>query len=202
VRGEDFVEAEVQLGVAELRDGRRQVYRAAVADALLVGDGGERRDLDGATRQRLDVELQRLRHLFERQPVGAAALQLLVALARLKREVAAPRARAHVLKQQALARPRLELFERGGAQRARRGAEARDGRLRVNARDLVRRPDDGERDLRGALALRDVLCERAERRRPRARERDETRVVMTGHRAQKRAPRIERLGDDSQDLAA
>src|SRR5688572_23606632 len=146
------------------------MYGAAVADALLVGDGRERRDLDSATRQSLDVEPERLRHLFEREAVGTAALQLLVAPARLQSEVAAPRTRRHVLQQQPLARPRLELFERGGAQRARRGAEAGDGRLGVNARDLVCRADDGERDFGETRAVCAVLAERAQCGRPRARE--------------------------------
>jgi hypothetical protein len=148
VRGQDFIEAEVQPALAELRDDRGQVYRAAVADALLFGDGRERRDLDGAARQPLDVEPQGLRHLFQPEPVAPAALQALVALARLQSEVAAPRARAQILRQQALARPLRELFERRRPQRPRRRAEARDGRLRVHARHLVRRLDDGQHDLR------------------------------------------------------
>src|ERR1051325_7644511 len=128
----------VERLVFKLRDVRREMNRAAVAYALLVGHGRERRDLYGVPRQSLYVEAQSLRDIFEREPEALARVKLLVAATRLKREVASARARRRdVLREQTLARPRAKLLDRDGAQRDGRGAHARDRRLCVDARDLL-----------------------------------------------------------------
>ena len=203
VRGEDFVELEVERRVFELGDVRRKMNRAPVAYALLVGHGRERHDLDRVTRQSLDVEAQSLRDLFEREPALLARLQLLVAAPRLKREVATARARRDVLAEQPFARPSAELLDRHGAQRDGRGAHAGDGRLRVHARDLLHGLYHFEREVARTRAARvRRVCERAERLRPCARERDETGVVVRRDRTQQRAPSVERRGEEPQHFAA
>src|SRR4051794_40349057 len=96
--------------------------RTPVAYALLVGHCGERRYFDGVTRQGFDVEPQGLCDLFERETAAHARLKLLVTAARLKREVASTRARRDVLREQAFARPSLELLDCHCAQGDGRGA--------------------------------------------------------------------------------
>ena len=50
MRCQHFIQAKVEFFIAKLRDDRRQVNRAAVADARLRRHGSERRNLDRASR--------------------------------------------------------------------------------------------------------------------------------------------------------
>ena len=58
VCGEHFVETEVQSFIAELVDDSWQLNRAAIIDARLFRHGGERRDIDRATRAMFRYDLE------------------------------------------------------------------------------------------------------------------------------------------------
>ena len=59
MRGEHFVEPEIQIFVAKFIHERRQVNRASIVDARLIRHSSQRRDLNFASGQRLDVQRSR-----------------------------------------------------------------------------------------------------------------------------------------------
>jgi hypothetical protein len=60
VRCEHFEKSEIEIFVAEFVHERRQVNRASIVDARLVGNSREWCDIDFASGKRLDIQTQQV----------------------------------------------------------------------------------------------------------------------------------------------
>ena len=83
MRGEHFVEPEIEILVAKFIHERRQVNRASIVDARFIRHSRQRRNFDFASGECFDVQPKQMLDRVERQ-AGTAAVQCFITTARLE----------------------------------------------------------------------------------------------------------------------
>src|ERR1051326_6288974 len=119
--------------------------RAAVVDARFVRHRGEWRNLDFASRERLDVKPQQMLDRLERE-TGAAAEQCFITAARFEREVTATRARVCATGSEPATRPCFKLLDGYAPQRTCARAETSECGLAIDRGNLFRQRQHTQRE--------------------------------------------------------